>query len=132
MVAVASSTAVALAGIHEQAGEGDHGALGSQGRNLDRRSVGRLTRAGEAGDAARNLPEWPSTAEPSEMEAIGDLPLSSDITSTISATVASMRGQQKQARLRLPKKPSGSLMSPLIAPAPCGVVNPQPTVMLTP
>jgi len=66
------------------------------------------------------------------MEAIGDLPLSSDITSTISATVASMRGQQKQARLRLPKKPSGSLMRPLIAPAPCGVVNPQPTVMLTP
>jgi len=42
------------------------------------------------------------------------------------------RGQQKQARLRLPKKPSGSLMRPLIAPAPCGVVNPQPTVMLTP
>ena len=66
------------------------------------------------------------------MEAIGDLPLSSDITSTISATAASMRGQQKQARLRLPKKPSGSLMSPLIAPAPCGVVNRQPTVMPTP
>jgi len=126
MVAVASSTAVALAGIHEQAGEGDHGALGSQGRNLDRRSVGRLTRAGEAGDAARNLPEWSSTAEPSEMEAIGDLPLSSDITSTISAAAAAMRGQQKQARLRLPKKPFGSLMIPLIAPGPCGSSIPNP------
>ena len=88
--------------------------------------AGRLTRAGVAGDAARNLPEWSSTAEPSEMEAIGDLPLSSDITSTISAAAASMRGQQKQARLRLPKKPFGSLMIPLIAPGPCGSSIPNP------